>query len=195
MKKSLLVGIVSLSVGIGSACGQGFVSLDNYSSAVQPLITYGAGSGGTLGAPIAGAEWTIGLYFGQGNVVVPNDPTGFAIPSDLNGLMLLGAGAGATTGLAAPGIFAATSAFQATGAAIPGQVTFMVVAYNGTSYADSDVRGHSSAFVVIPKVGTEFPPFLGDSMNAFSVVLVPEPSTLALAGIGLAGLLAFRRRS
>lgn len=93
-----------------------------------------------------------------------------------------------------PGIFISSISFRATTAAIPGPVTFMVVVYNGANHASSDLRAHSDAFVMTPKIGTEFSPYIGDYMSAFSVFPIPEPSTFALTGMSVVTLL-FARRS
>lgn len=196
MKKTLVAAIVGLATAC-SVFAQGRINLDTYNTSPYPQITYGDSSIGTIGSPIALAGgWTIGVYYAAGNVSVTADPSGFADPSTLG--LTLGSGLGSTTTLVADGWFASTADF-----AVPGvdgvaqsQATIMVVAYNGADYATSTVRGHSQAFVLTPQqVGAA--PGVGAFMSPFQVfttTVVPEPSTFALAGLGLAGLLIFRRR-
>jgi hypothetical protein len=198
MKKSVLLGIIGLAAGAATSFGQGFIALDNYDSSAHPLITYGAGGGGTVGSGVTGAGWTVGLYFASSAV------TGDATSGNglVSGNLALGSGAGSTTGFlpgSLAGQFAATAYFQAVPAANGGTATLEIIAYNGADYADSAIRGHSAAFTmpaVMPAViGTVFPGNVGDSMGSFSVSPVPEPTTLALAGLGgLASLMAFRRK-
>lgn len=77
MKRALLTSLLGIGTSATVACGQGFVALDNYSSLVTPLITYGAPIA-SAGLPITGGQWTVGLYFGEGDFVseVLPDPTG-----------------------------------------------------------------------------------------------------------------------
>ena len=199
MKKSVLLGIIGLAAGAVSSYGQGFIALDNYNSSAHPLITFGAGSGGTVGAGLFGATWTVGLYFAAGNVTGSADSTsGNGIPLGLN-LGTGGAAGGATTGfLTGPlaGEFSAASYFQASPLVNGGTVTLEIVAYNGANYAASTIRGHSSAFTIAALPGTQFPNNVGDFMTAFGVTPVPEPTTLALAGLGgLASLVMLRRKN
>jgi hypothetical protein len=197
MKKSVLLGIMGLAAGAATTYGQGFIALDNYDSAVNPLITYGAGSGGTVGAGVTGGAWTVGLYFAS-SAVTGDASSGNGLVS---GNLGLGSGLGSTTPFfsgAQSGMFASGPAFQATAAAAGGTVTIEVIAYDGSSYANSLNRGHSAAFTMPGNVGTVFPAFTGDYMSAFSVTPVgpvPEPTTLALAGLGaLASFVAYRRK-
>jgi hypothetical protein len=208
MKKSLILGLLGLATCVVTSRGQGFIALDNYDSTAQPKVTYGAnvpangvsGSLGTVGAGVTGASWTVGLYFAAGDVTgsVSSDPSGTADPSTLGGGLALGTGAGSTTTFFSgsfAGQFAAASAFQATAQANGlATVTLEVVAYSGATYANSNYRGHSTAFTIPTQPGTSFPNNVGDFMSTFSVLPVPEPTTFALAGLGAAALMFFRRK-
>ncbi|MEY4388044.1 MAG: motif, partial [Verrucomicrobiota bacterium] len=78
-------------------------------------------------------------------------------------------------------------------------VTIVLVAYNGANYASSNIRGHSAAFQMtaqaLPATAADVGTGAWTSFAVSAVAPVPEPSTFALAGLGLAGLLIFRRRN
>ncbi|HXR48639.1 MAG TPA: PEP-CTERM sorting domain-containing protein [Candidatus Limnocylindrales bacterium] len=79
-----------------------------------------------------------------------------------------------------------------------GPITFIVEAYNGSSYAASEGagmwRGQSAPFT-IPELATGIqPPGFMTTMQPFAFFSIPEPTTLALGGLGLAALMLFRRR-
>jgi hypothetical protein len=188
MKKALVATILGLATVV-STFAQGRVNLDTYNNAPYPVISYGAGAGGTQGNPI-NSTFNIGIYWVAGTPVIANDPSGVADPATLG--LTLGTGLGSTTTIiGSSGLFSSTADFAMPGLS-SGQATILIVAYNGATYADSLVRGHSAAFVITPaQLGAA--PGLG-SMPQFSVLPVPEPSTFALAGLGLASLLIFRRR-
>lgn len=200
MKKSLILGIVSLAATVAPSFGQGFIALDNYNSTLHPLITYGAGSGGTVGSGVT-AGWTVGIYFAQGNVVgnVAADPTGIADPSTLGGGLALATGTGSTaasysSAFNTPGQFFSANTFQAS-AASGATITAEIIAYNGADYLSSGARGHSAAFTITTAAGTSpTPSYVGDVMPTFSVLPVPEPSVFALSGLGAAALMLFRRK-
>jgi len=191
MKKILVSAILGLAA-IASVHAQGTIILYNYSG--PDIITYGNQSGGTLGTAVTGG-FTVGYYWGAGDQTA-------ALNSSMTatGLIPLTVGSGAnstaTIGTDQPGYFSNTSASSVlTGAPGGTAVTIVVVAYNGASYDVSTIRGHSAAFLITPQVSPLSPPIVGDSgLTAFSVAAVPEPSTFALAGLGLASLLIFRRR-
>lgn len=66
---------------------------------------------------------------------------------------------------------------------------------SGATYATATVRGQGALFLSAPLGGgvTTPPNWVGQSFSLTSTV-VPEPTSMALAGIGAASLLIFRRR-
>lgn len=207
MKKSLILGVFGLAATVATTLGQGLIQLDNYDSSAHPLVTYGAGTDGTLGAGV-GSAYTVGLYFvnSAGNFTgnFNSDPSGNANPASLyngsTGQFVLGAGPGATGAFDTidagftPGEYAPTSSFNP-GLGAGSTVTMMIIAYEGSSYASAQYKGHSAAFTMTTSTGTAFPNLSGDAGEAgFSVVPIPEPSIFALAGMGAAALMAIRRK-
>jgi hypothetical protein len=203
MKKTILLGILSLATAATTSFGQGYIQLDNYNSHGGnggPLVTYGPNSGGTLGAGI-NSSFTVGLYFADGNVLGSiSDPS--AGNGNIDAALALGSGTGSTvavqsTAFGNAGEFAAANAFNAGGAA-GDTLTVEIVAYltSAGSYANSTLnRGHSAAFTMTDAAINILPkPLVGDFMSGFSVSPVPEPSIFALAGMGAAALMAFRRK-
>lgn len=198
MKKTLvatILGLVTSLAAVSSSYGQGQVWMDTYNanSAVGALTTYGAGSGGTVGAGVDSTFHAV-LYYSLGNSL-----TDVADASDVGAGLTLVAGStaqynvGPTAG--SPGYF--VGSIVTIPDYVSGPITFEIVAFNGADYASSTVRGKSGTFV-LPSIatGTTQPGFFDGLPNfqVFSAAPVPEPSTFALAGLGLAGLLIFRRR-
>jgi hypothetical protein len=201
MKKTLVAGILGLATAV-SVMAQSRIALDTYLSSPiggpYPLITYGAGSSGSLGAAVT-SGFTVGVYYSAVAAAFEPATTQGGANVGVPGVeWTLGVGAGSTTALGNPaaGYFSSAAEFV-----IPGTVNtayLVVVAYNGANYESSSVRGHSAVFTVAPNT-TAFGPGtgLGSAMSGFSVAsaaVVPEPSTFALAGLGLASLVIFRRR-
>jgi len=188
---ALLVGVVASAASIAESNAQGYIMLDNYASSGQ-IITYGAGSNGTVGTGVNG--YTVGLYYALGSQTF-SDGTGIAVPG---APFTLGAGNGSTTPLTS-GYFSATDPFGVPGSSAGGTVSIIVVAYSGADYASSQYRGHSAAITMTALANTANPPAaIGTAVPGpgvmFSVLPVPEPSTFALAGLGAAALLIFRRK-
>lgn len=198
MKKTVLVTALALmgSFAAVSSYGQGAVIFENYDfGALNAPVTFGmtanvGGVNGTAGARI-GSEFSADLLY--------------SLDGGATYTLLTQANAGA--GAAYPTAFSGTDGNNASGAGyflgptitIPGYtsgaVNFIVEAYHGSSYAAADWRGQSAAFSV-PGLATGQTPasqFPGGSLQAFAVT-VPEPSVFALAGLGAAGLMAFRRK-
>ena len=191
MKKLLSTGLlVGLAAG---AFAQSQINLDNLANAnTSPTATTGGlfffdadGSQGPLAPILANADFNVSFYGG----------------SDAASLVLLRtfAGATATGGNGfGPGTFTDPLGVAAT---IPGATTtafFRIDAWTGTA-ADYNatsgilLKGTSGVFSNPVAGPPSTPP---DFVNMPATVLnpIPEPSTFALAGLGAAALLIFRRR-
>ena len=170
MKKTIVATILGIVTLAASVHGQGRVFLDNYSLPVfpdgYPRVTFGAGSGGAPGGGV-GSNFKVGLYWASGIVTVTNDPAGIADPATLGPLML-GTGPGAETPIIFDGFFASPTEFTMIPLAT-GSATVVVVAYNGSNYAGSTIRGHSAPFQITPTLAPNIPPYIGTVMPPFSV--------------------------
>ena len=205
MKKSLVLGILGFATATVSGLGQGSIFLDTYQASNGPQqVVYSA----VLGGGVVPASFTAGLYYDptpNQNIVgsIASDPTGYADPSSLNSALVLATGTGSTAPfINSSGEFEAAASFNIQpGVTTPAQssYTIMVVAYNGSSYDTSTIRGHSApvyiqdsapAVVYGSDVGFSFPP----TATLFTVYSVPEPAALALGGLGLAALVLARSR-
>ena len=204
MKRSLVVGMLGLAAVAPSSYGQGCIWLDNYDSG-GPLVVYGShvylnGMSGAFGAVGAGlnSSWTVGIYFVVGTPSI-TDPAGIGFPDSR---LSLGTGAGSTAQVASSNVDGAAGCFLAaayfdTGAPLGSVITAELVVYPTAagSYAFAPCRGHSDPFVITP-VAPASPqkPLVGDYFSGFSALWIPEPSTLALAGLGGLSLLLVRRK-
>jgi len=208
MKKSILLGVIGLAACAATSYGQGFVILDNY-GATGGLVSYGPNvpqngvsvPNGTLGTGLL-SGWTVGLYYVLGTPAISDLP-GTADPL---APLVLGSGTGATVAVYdttfTAGEFQAGDPFQVPGGAAGGQVTLELIAYDTAagSWAGAlgGYRGHSAPFVLTMQAGLTIPPTaqVGPAFSTFGVALapIPEPGTLALAGLGGLSLLLFRRK-
>jgi len=205
MKKSILLVALGLTTGMASSYGTGYVYFSsynanlnnpNYSADSPTAITTLFASLYYDGSPI-GKPFQADLYYSFGAV---SDPVNLGSVSSVisipTGLTDLGEfSAYANSGITAPnsilGYFD-----DVTPVTIPGytggQITFEVVAFNGSTYADSTIRGRSGSFTMDSiATGPENVPNLGDNgsfMPDFIVQSVPEPTTLTL--LALYGLVA-----
>jgi len=185
MKKLILTGLL---VGVvASAFAQGQVTLRNiFNSDTSPTAAVN------------------GLFFldtGSGAVPITSDFNavfyGGANAGSLNQLAsFVGAGA-AGDNAAGPGTF-----FSSTIATVPGVPsgtgTFKVEAWLGSALSYAAASGAKGTLTWVNPVGNpaasppDVPPDL-TGMGAV-VLVIPEPSTFALAGLGAAAVLIFRRR-
>jgi len=204
MKKALVAAILGIALNVTTSHAQGYIVMENYklvngTTPVYSGVTYGAGSGAKTGQFVGAnsgfkADLLFSLDGGATYNLASGSQTAFFTGSADGGTPTTD-GAGSFLGgtVTIPGYTSGTA-------------TFIVEAYNGASYAASVsgglARGQSAPFSIS---GLNTNPALpsGDLLNlngttiqglqAF-VVTVPEPSVFALAGLGAAGLMAFRRK-
>jgi len=212
MKKVLVSAILGLAA-IASVQAQSAIQLYSYGTSSDNgshvgNIVYGTGSGGTVGVGVTSGGYTVGLYYALGDVSAAANSSigGATTQGGLNagtlassGLTLAtGVGSTATLGTDGPGLYDNNSSFVIPGLNSTGPVTIVLVAYNGTSYETStgpgQSRGHTAAFVMTANASPAFALLTGNFAGGFAVVPTPEPTTFALAGLGLASLVIFRRR-
>jgi hypothetical protein len=202
MKKSIVMAVLGMTAAAASSYGQGSVFFSSYiaNAGVGASATYFNGASGTAGT-LCGIPLTAQLYYALGTVSDPVSANATSIMSAVTGL---GSLSGATAALdnsgaavGGPGL----GFFDGGTVLIPGYtsgaVTFEVVV-SGT-YLGQQFVGRSGSWTEssIPGPGLPAGSFgdHGVMPNMFVATTVPEPTTLALAGLGgLASLVAFRRK-
>ena len=180
MKKVIVATILGLAAA--NSFGQGSILFDNYSQGTYNQVVWGPGvPGHTPGTAVNDVAVQLQLYFGEGAGLTFGQLTaGVTASVDLARQLNWTAGDG--------GWFSGATQVLPTWAA--GDVfTFAIVAtgpgnYQGTSALWSEstaihgTMASQSGFLNFPGLA----------------VTVPEPTTFALAGLGSAALLIFRRR-
>jgi len=202
MKKALVATILGIALKAVVAHGQGYIIFESYKTVsgtpVYAGVTYGPGSGAKTGQYVGvasgfKADLLYSLNGGSSYTLAAGSQANFW-PGSADGGSPTTDGAGVFSGptVTIPGY---TS----------GSVMFIVEAYNGCSYAASvsggQYAGQSAAFT-IPSLQTDNQVIPGDTLGTGPtstglqsfVVTVPEPGIFALAGLGAAGLMAFRRK-
>jgi hypothetical protein len=204
---SLLAGVVSFS-----ALGQGYITFGGNKNAVfnGPTATAGLGANGfvsflwaplgtvdPLGAGLStSATGTGGVSWSTINTMTTSG--GWTIGKDVGQGNAQAVGTVNASGLAIGGfVYNAAAPFQVTGTTGGTSYLFIALAYNGT-YGSSANLGWSSAFTYPTGASSSDPNgtvnFSGNLMPAFGVAPIPEPGTIALAGLGGIALLALRRK-
>jgi hypothetical protein len=197
MKKSVFLAAFGLAYGVASSFGQGYVHFSSYSANGGE----GALTSSFLG--LVGPNFTAELYYALGTVSDPVFSSYASILSPVSSALTLLQGVSAQYDNY-PTDPADLGYFDDGVAVIPGYtggpITFEVIAFYGSSYANSGVRGRSGSFTMDFIAGPGQPASeFGDSgqpmPNFFVTNVTPEPSTLALAGLGgLVSLVMFRRK-
>jgi hypothetical protein len=190
MKKALVIGLLGLGVSAATSFGQGTIQFNTYGANGGSgfYTTYGSGGSGNFGgnalllysfSAINEAATTAGTVLDPVNagwtVATLNNAGVTPLTASVSGGLIVG-----------PNFLIPTYTGNA-------PVYFEILAFNGADYASSDIKGHSASWSVAMATGITGAPF-AESGNWQVFAAIPEPSTIALAGIGLAGLLAFRRR-
>jgi hypothetical protein len=189
MKKTIVLAALGLTTSAVTSFGQGSVIFSSY-SANNTTGAYTYLFGGTTPIPDG---FHADLYQAIGSVVdsvnTASSASVTALPSGLSDVGVLGI-------LYSGGFFNDANPVTVL---TSGQITFEVVAFNGSTYANSTIRGRSGSFTMTSLAAAPSPlNGLGDNGQPFPTMFVssvPEPTTLALAGLGgLASLVALRRK-
>jgi hypothetical protein len=187
-QKAILASLITVGAAAG-ALAQGTVAFENYFS--TGVITLGPNTGPASYAQ-AGTS-TVLLLWAPGTSPVPQ--------SLLTQLAIYGA---ATGGLTQNGYFYDPATITTGNATVgPAPAIFEVQGWSGnyTSYAAAVAAGAYAGQTTEFVNGTSEilfsaspPPTLTTGWDGNLILVVPEPGTLALGGLGAAALLFFRRR-
>lgn len=180
-KIQLLVGAAGL-LASASLFAQGTFNFNNLSG-TRPKVF---GVDGTT--PLAGANYLI-------DILVKNPTSGNYEGVQKSGAAFTGVAplTGSNAGLFSGGVL--TIPFVAPGATADVRVRAWDIT-SGASYDSATIRGNVE-FSIANLGGGGQPPAVPVSMAnfaSFSIAVIPEPSTYALAALGLGGLLLFRRK-
>lgn len=188
MKKSLLLSVLGLAAATATSYGQGSIQFNTYTShgGSGLVTTFNANAAPAYTGAVT-PDFTAQLLYSLAPVVeaAGSDPISGAwtVAGGVSGSFMAG------------GYFTGPNFVQ--NPYTPGsQVYFQIVAYRTSDgdYNSALYRGKSAAFSQTLATGLELPGTM-DNLQPFQVYLaIPEPSTLALAGLGLASLLVARRR-
>ncbi|MBM3838032.1 MAG: PEP-CTERM sorting domain-containing protein [Verrucomicrobia bacterium] len=174
--KKVLIALAALVVTT-SVFGQGTVVFNNRNPAagIDAKILLPGGAG------VSGAAFTADLIAG---------PAGTALAK-----LVPVAGSTTTFRTGAAAGYVNSTTVTIPGIAAGGQATIAVRAYNGSTYAGSSLFGTSAPITIGTGNPTTSPPGTPtDMVGLTGFTLVPEPSTIALAILGIAGLLIRRRK-
>jgi len=205
MKKILAItAIASMAL---TSFGQGIIQFNNRDSSANPPVIAPIYLNTVGGTPLAGTGYRAALYGGA------STSTAFSLVGGSltggTGLSLLvspttGAGAvdfrtGAAAGYVNVGVDAARTVPTVNWG---GTGLFQVVAWEGTYATLAEALAANAAFGFSNPLTLTLPTGPTDQvltklvgLNSFAVAAVPEPTSFALAGLGAAALLIFRRRN
>jgi hypothetical protein len=218
MKRAILAAVLGVAGSMATSYGQGLIQFNNYNSFVYNPVVWGAGSGGTVGNNVNSSTVEVALYYVLGNV--SGDTTSAfltAAGSPVATTYIITGGsapnAAGTYGTGPDGFYQDASPVTLAGWSNGQTATFMVEAWQagtgGTqfTYSQAAVSGVSALWTEVGDTG------IGGTLTGFGIVpssdpagnflsgpptttisAVPEPTTLALAGLGGAALMALRRK-
>jgi hypothetical protein len=200
MKKTLL--LIGLTLASLSTFAQGYIDL-SWTGGTGITVGNGSNPSSQLPGWFCGGDYSLQAYMASGAGQAENSLTAIA---SLRTIFLGGptsASGGPTSDGA--GLFA-SAVFANTGFAVGAADTIQIrVWYNpgGNTFASYEAAlgagvntGKSGLLSITPadQTSPSAPSLDTAGMQAFSVSAVPEPSTFALAGLGAAAMLIFRRR-
>lgn len=200
MKKSVVLAIIAvMGTAASTVEGNGTVGFENYFSSSSPTINY---SSNPFLAPYGKAGLALGSEFSAELAYYPgityNLPDLTLLSSSITPFGVDPISHPAADGQVSYGAgwFWGPGDLELPGTTQEEVVTLDVFAFNNGSLGASTIFGSSGAFQVTLGGGVIPPALLRGTPGAsFTVTLLsPEPTTLALGGLGLATLMLFRRK-
>jgi len=192
MLKQIAMAILVASSAV-SAFAQGQVNFNNnisdFATVADRFVYFGTGvAGHNAGDKVTGTNFKIQLYAGTAADSLSVVPLSAAASFRAATTSFPGTWSGGSRTLATPGgqqVFLQLKAWDGSAGA-----TYESVA--GTTAAS----GFSSVFTYTPPTSPNAPAsdLYMEGFRTFNIVGVPEPSTFALAGLGILGLVMARRR-
>jgi hypothetical protein len=179
MKKILALAL--LGTAATTAFGQGHVVISNYLVPPYNQVTYGPGFGAQTGKAVMSTAVQLTFWYGAGVVPAGSLVAGNSFTVDPG--LTFDPGAGKGPGGYYSAIFLSPAI---------GEYTVQVRASG--NLPEGPLTGSSSVFQVTT-ASTGLPAATASVSPGLVVTIVPEPSTFALAGLGAAALLIFRRRA
>jgi len=206
MKKTLVLSILGIAA-CASTYGQGVVQFNNYQSTSYHNVKYAndsftqAAVGGLAGGPVNSATvelqlfWALGTFGTQGAF---DAAANAGVTTFINPTLTFGGGGY----YAGPNqILAGWTAGQTVTFEVQGWQT--TGTFGGATYGASGLKGTSALWQEVGAAtasGNGIQPsanpatFFNAGPPAMTLAAVPEPSVIALSGLGAAALMAFRRK-
>jgi hypothetical protein len=192
MKRSLVAAILGLAA-VTSAFGQGHVLISNYVVSPYNQVFWNPTTPGVGNTAVIGVQNVqLTMWYGEGVITDPSllieGPTFGILTSGGSEVYNPGAGHG-------PGGYYLVPE-QVLGSWAPGDTfSFQIRASGNTIFGPVDsVQSRSVIWQENAAINNSSLPANPGTFSAGLMVTVPEPSTFALAGLGSAALLIFRRR-
>jgi len=203
MKKAIVLSIIGVAASGIAAFGQGAIFFDNYSTATYNTdqVLWGVNSGHTSGTAVGTTAVDVQLFYELGTVSTSQANFAATATAGLQGAISLAFNPSGGYGVGPYGYYDVGN--QILTGWSSGPVTFMVEAWDtttGATFALATVKGYSALWQETSASGgygivaSSNPSLYGADWQGVTLTGVPEPTTLALGGLGLAALLIARRK-
>jgi hypothetical protein len=185
MKKSVLLGVLALGMVASTATSnaQGHIEIGNYQGAYNAVM-WGVGAP-RAGLPVLSAEGvSLSLWYGEGNLSADALVNSIALTWKVG-----------SENLGYPGYYSFTTVQLPTWNS--GDTFTFQIRATGNGVVESASRSDTwtESGLITSSLGEPAPIPNRSTQSIGLTVVVPEPSSFALAGIGAAALMALRRRS